>query len=130
MVLRIQRARLIINLMTPALSRLIAPISRVAAVVVVVVLFDVRQSFAGPSIYNMDHLLLRPHPFKMQPSINLAVSPAKNRSKISEEYEFGSKNEYTLSEVNDPLESINRRIFAFNELVREYLLDPVVTGYN
>ncbi|HHZ76225.1 MAG TPA: VacJ family lipoprotein [Rhodospirillales bacterium] len=129
MVSAMQRARLIINLITPALSRLIVPISRVAAAVVVVILFDVRQPFAGPSIYNMDHLLLQPHPFGMQPSINRAVTPPENRSKISKQYEFGSKNEYTLSEVNDPLESVNRRIFAFNEVVRQYLLDPVVTGY-
>ena len=130
MVSAMQKARLIINLITPALSRLIVPVSRVAAAVVVVILFDVRQSFAGPSIYNMDHLLLQPHPFRMQPSINRAVTPPENRSKISEQYEFGSKNEYTLSEVNDPLESVNRRIFAFNEVIRQYLLDPVVTGYN
>ena len=125
-----QRARLIINLITPALSRLIVPVSRVAAAVVVVILFDVRQPFAGPSIYNMDHLLLQPYPFRIQPSINRAVTPPENRSRISKQYEFGSKNEYTLSEVNDPLESVNRRIFAFNEVVRQYLLDPVVTGYN
>jgi len=125
-----QRARLIINLITPALSRLIVSISRVAAAAVVVILFDVRQPFAGPSIYNMDHLLLQPHPFRIQPSINRTVSPPENRSRISKQYEFGSKNEYTLSEVNDPLESVNRRIFAFNEVVRQYLLDPVVTGYN
>ena len=130
MVLAMQRARLIINLITPALSRLIVPISRVAAAVVVVILFDVRQPFAGPSIYNMDHLLLQPHPFRILPSINRAVTPPENRSKISKQYEFGSKNEYTLSEVNDPLESVNRRIFAFNEVIRQYLLDPVVTGYN
>ena len=130
MVSAMQRARLIINLITPALSRLIVPIARVAAAVVVVILFDVRQPFAGPSIYNMDHLLLQPHPFGMQPSINRAVTPPEHRSKISKQYEFGSKNEYTLSEVNDPLESVNRRIFAFNEVVRQYLLDPVVTGYN
>ena len=130
MVSAMQRARLIINLITPALSRLIVPISRVAAAVVVVILFDVRQPFAGPSIYNMDHLLLQPHPFRIQPSINRTASPPENRSRISKQYEFGSKNEYTLSEVNDPLESVNRRIFAFNEVVRQYLLDPVVTGYN
>jgi len=130
MVSAMQRARLIINLITPALSRLIVSISRVAAAAVVVILFDVRQPFAGPSIYNMDHLLLQPHPFRIQPSINRTVSPSENRSKISKQYEFGSKNEYTLSEVNDPLESVNRRIFAFNEVVRQYLLDPVVTGYN
>ena len=130
MVSAMQRARLIINLITPALSRLIVPISRVAAAVVVVILFDVRQPFAGPSIYNMDHLLLQPHPFRIQPSINRTASPPENRSGISKQYEFGSKNEYTLSEVNDPLESVNRRIFAFNEVVRQYLLDPVVTGYN
>ena len=130
MVSAMQRARLIINLITPALSRLIVSISRVAAAAVVVILFDVRQPFAGPSIYNMDHLLLQPHPFRIQPSINRIASPPENRSKISKQYEFGSKNEYTLSEVNDPLESVNRRIFAFNEVVRQYLLDPVVTGYN
>ena len=130
MVSAMQRARLIINLITPALSRLIVPISRVAAAVVVVILFDVRQPFAGPSIYNMDHLLLQPHPFRIQPSINRTASPPENRSRISKQYEFGSKNEYTLSEVYDPLESVNRRIFAFNEVVRRYLLDPVVTGYN
>jgi phospholipid-binding lipoprotein MlaA len=130
MVSAMQRARLIINLITPALSRLIVSISRVAAAAVVVILFDVRQPFAGPSIYNMDHLLLQPHPFRIQPSINRTVSPPENRSRISKQYEFGSKNEYTLSEVNDPLESVNRRIFAFNEVVRQYLLDPVVTGYN
>ena len=130
MVSAMQRARLIINLITPALSRLIVPISRVAAAVVVVILFDVRQPFAGPSIYNMDHLLLQPHPFRIQPSINRTASPPENRSRISKQYEFGSKNEYTLSEVNDPLESVNRRIFAFNEVIRQYLLDPVVTGYN
>ena len=130
MVSAMQRARLIINLITPALSRLIVPISRVAAAVVVVILFDVRQPFAGPSIYNMDHLLLQPYPFRIQPSINRTASPPENRSRISKQYEFGSKNEYTLPEVNDPLESVNRRIFAFNEVVRQYLLDPVVTGYN
>ena len=130
MVSAMQRARLIINLITPALSRLIVPISRVTVAVVVVILFDVRQPFAGPSIYNMDHLLLQPHPFRIQPSINRTASPPENRSRISKQYEFGSKNEYTLSEVNDPLESVNRRIFAFNEVVRQYLLDPVVTGYN
>ena len=130
MVFAMQRARLIINLITPALSRLIVPISRVAAAVVVVILFDVRQPFAGPSIYNMDHLLLQPHPFRIQPSINPTASRPENRSRISKQYEFGLKNEYTLSEVNDPLESVNRRIFAFNEVVRQYLLDPVVTGYN
>ena len=130
MVSAMQRARLIINLITPALSRLIVPVSRVATAVVVVILFDVRQPFAGPSIYNMDHLLLQPHPFRIQPSINRTASPPENRSRISKQYEFGSKNEYTLSEVNDPLESVNRRIFAFNEVVRQYLLDPVVTGYN
>ena len=130
MVSAMQRARLIINLITPALSRLIVPVSRIAAVVVVVILLDVRQPFAGPSIYNMDHLLLQPHPFRIQPSINRTASPPENRSRISKQYEFGSKNEYTLSEVNDPLESVNRRIFAFNEVVRQYLLDPVVTGYN
>ncbi len=86
MVSAMQRARLIINLITPALSRLVAPISRVAAAVVVVILFDVRQPFAGPSIYNMDHLLLQPHPFRMQPSINRAVTPPENRSRISEQY--------------------------------------------
>ena len=130
MVSAMQRARLIRNLITPALSRLIVPISRVAAAVVVVILFDVRQPFAGPSIYNMDHLFLQPHPFRIQPSINRTASPPENRSRISKQYEFGSKNEYTLSEVNDPLESVNRRIFAFNEVVRQYLLDPVVKGYN
>ena len=130
MVLAMQRARLIINLITPALSRLIVPISRVAAAIVVVILIDVRQPFAGPSIYNMDHLLLQPHPFRIQPTISRAVTPPENNSQISEQYEFGSKNEITLSEVNDPLESVNRRIFAFNEIVRQYLLDPVVTGYN
>ena len=130
MVSAMQRARLIINLITPALSRLIVPISRVTVAVVVVILFDVRQPFAGPSIYNMDHLLLQPHPFRMGPSISRAITPPENRSRISEQYEFGSKNGYTLSEVNDPLESVNRRIFAFNEVVRQYLLDPVVTGYN
>ncbi len=117
-------------MIAPALSRLIVPVSRVAAAVVVVIFFDVRQPFAGPSIYNMDHLLLQPHPFRIQPSINRAVTPPENRSKISKQYEFGSKNEYTLSEVNDPLESVNRRIFAFNEVFRQYLLDPVVTGYS
>ena len=130
MVFAVRRAWPIINLITPALSRLIVSVSRVAAAVVVVILFDVRQPFAGPSIYNMDHLLLQPHPFRMQPSINRAVSPPENRSRISKQYEFGSKNEYTLSEINDPLESVNRRIFAFNEVVRQHLLDPVVTGYN
>ena len=130
MVSAMQRARLIINLITPALSRLIVPVSRVAAAVVVVILFDVRQPFAGPSIYNMDRLLLQPYPFRIQPSINRTASPPENRSRISKQYKFGSKNEYTLSEVNDPLESVNRRIFAFNEVVRQYLLDPVVTGYN
>ena len=106
------------------------PIFGVVAVVVVVIIFDVRQTFAGPSIYNMDQLLLQPHPFRLQPSINGAVTPPDNKSRISEQYEFGSKNEYTLPGVNDPLESVNRRIFAFNEVIRQYLLDPVVTGYN
>ena len=63
-------------------------------------------------------------------SINGAVTPPDNKSRISEQYEFGSKNGYTLPGVNDPLESINRRIFAFNEVIRQYLLDPVVIGYN
>ena len=121
-----QRARLIINLITLVLSRLIVPISRVAAAAVVIILFDVRQPVAGPSIYNMDHLLLQPHPFRMQPSINRAVTPPENRSKISKQYEFGSMNRYMLPEVNDPLESVNRRIFAFNDVVMQYLLDPVV----
>ena len=67
MVSEIQRSRFIIDLITPVLSRLIVSVSRVAAAVVVVILFDVRQPFAGPSIYNMDHLLLQPHPFRMQP---------------------------------------------------------------
>ena len=124
------RARLIINLITPVLSRLIVLISGVATAVVVVIFFDVRQSLAGPSIYNMDHLLLQPHPFRIQPTISRAVTSLENKSQMSEQYEYGSKNEYTLSEVNDPLESVNRRIFAFNEVIRQYLLDPVVTGYN
>ena len=130
MVSAMQRVRLIINLITPALSRLIVPISRVAAAVVVVIFYNVGQPFAGPSIYNMDHLLLQPHPFRIQPTISRAVTPPEYNSQISEQYQFGSKNEITLSEVNDPLESINRRIFAFNEVVRQYLLDPVITGYN
>ena len=130
MVFPVQRAWLIINLITPVLSRLIVPISRVAAAVVVVIFIKVGQPFAGPSIYNMDHLLLQPHPFRIQPTISRAVTPPEYNSQISEQYQFGSKNEITLSEVNDPLESINRRIFAFNEVIRKYLLDPVVTGYN
>ena len=130
MVSEIQRFRLIIDFITPVLSRLIVPISRVAAAVVVVIFIKVGQPFAGPSIYNMDHLLLQPHPFRIQPTISRAVTPPEYNSQISEQYEFGSNNAITLSEVNDPLESINRRIFAFNEVIRKYLLDPVVTGYN
>jgi phospholipid-binding lipoprotein MlaA len=33
-------------------------------------------------------------------------------------------------DVNDPLESVNRVIFGFNEIVYEFLLTPVATTYN
>ena len=78
----------------------------------------------------MDDLLLQPHPFRVQLPIDRTLTPPENRSKVTKQYEFGAKNEYTLSEVNDPLESVNRRIFAFNEVIRQYLLNPVVIAYN
>lgn len=47
----------------------------------------------------------------------------EDEARFEEEYgEIGA--------VNDPLESLNRRMFAFNDVVDRYLLSPAATGYH
>ena len=43
--------------------------------------------------------------------------------------EFDDYNEYAPTQVSDPLESLNRRVFAFNDWTYENILTPTVKGY-
>ena len=114
---------------------------------------------SASSIYNMDGLLAEPHPFavtQVRPSAPLAspvaaplIGPSgapvaapgapdrdgdRGRSGESdvpdiEDLELDGGDE-EIEETNDPLESVNRLAFAFNEFVNKYLLGPVAKGYN
>ena len=114
---------------------------------------------SASSIYNMDGLLAEPHPFAVTqvrssaplatpvaaPSIAPSGAPAaapgapdrngdRGRSGESdvpgiEDLELDGGDE-EIEDTNDPLESVNRLAFAFNEFVNKYLLGPVAKGYN
>ena len=107
----------------------------VVAAFTLMFLIVAKQTLAGPSLYNMDRLLAEQYPLRTS---NLAT--AKTVMPINKilpedispenEYNFDQPNKRFVSDINDPFESINRVTFAFNEVVRENFLGPLVNWYN
>lgn len=55
------------------------------------------------------------------------------RSSNADDESFAEDFDFTYGgneEVNDPLEPFNRAVFSFNEVVDDYLLEPVARGYS
>ena len=126
---------------------------RVGAILTWVVLSGLPGPAQGAStIYNMDGLLAKPHPFAVSQAIDSAPmadapvampglsfgSAEKSTAPLArgtgeepdlDEFDFGDGAE-EAEEVNDPLEPLNRVTFAFNEFINRYLLGPVARGYN
>ena len=90
---------------------------------------------SGQSVYNMDRLLAQPYPFAVEesPSVlspNFEAAPAENIDIRPDLTGVGSESEDLSLAINDPLESVNRAMFDFNEFLRDYLLGPIAQGYN
>ena len=112
------------------------------------------QAQAGNSLYDMRALLAAPHPFLTRDEapppaignvrarrvggkrVNQGDSPAQEINKDDEENldldnlpksENGDQEEL---DINDPLEPMNRVIFAVNEVFNYFILEPVAKSYN
>ncbi|MDA0240048.1 MAG: VacJ family lipoprotein [Proteobacteria bacterium] len=92
----------------------------------------------GPAItpgklYNMDRALNKPHPFTaaglpVQPIQPISPGPSTSLPVADPVEElFEGKKE---AGDNDPLESMNRFFFGFNEVLNIVLLGPIARGYN
>ncbi len=83
---------------------------------------------AASGLYDMDRFLSEPYPFATTaqpvpvpapaPAVIPAPAPAQRAAATVPE-----------EDANDPLEPMNRAIFAFNEFFIDWVLGPLVTGY-
>jgi phospholipid-binding lipoprotein MlaA len=64
-------------------------------------------------------------------NIASAAAPtiADNQSAGGDEFDLELSSEYAATSVNDPLESFNRAVFSFNDVVDDFLLEPIAIGY-
>lgn len=106
---------------------------------------------AGNSLYDMRSLLTQPHPFARTGDTRRPVLPppsagasARAPQPAAKEEGGGEKELPDLDDlsgsnegdddqepdINDPLEPINRAIFAFNEVFNLAILEPVAKTYN
>ena len=135
MVSQVLRKQLIFKPSTTAELKLAVLVYKLATLVILLIVLVARQPLAGPSIYNMNYLLAEPHPF-LTKSLTKEITSQGSRKLLSDgtgesdQDEFEMSNSGLRSEVKDPFESLNRLTFSFNEIVRQYLLGPVVKWYN
>tara|TARA_B100000315_G_C14571853_1_gene585987 strand:- start:1562 stop:2551 length:990 start_codon:yes stop_codon:yes gene_type:complete len=95
---------------------------------------------AAQSIYDMDRLLNEPHPFatpqvrpRPQTQRPVPVTPtpqSKDQDDGLDLDDLGPGVEAAVEDVNDPIESFNRVIFGFNEILAKHLIGPLARGYN
>lgn len=95
------------------------------------------RKLTGPAItpgklYNMDRALNQPHPFTI---VGLPVVPAQpipesSRTPLSDSDVQLDGLGGDGDDDNDPLESMNRFFFGFNEILNTVLLGPIAHGYN
>lgn len=108
----------------------------VAAAVVAV---PTHAGAAASRLYNMDRFLNEPHPFATPhtPAPYPVVSPpAAAPPPTAQAVPAAPADEDDLEmgqedvDFNDPLETVNRGIFAFNEFFLEWVLGPISGSYN
>jgi len=58
-----------------------------------------------------------------------APTIANNQTIADDEFDLDLNSEYAQKPINDPLESFNRAVFSFNDVVDDFLLEPVAIGY-
>lgn len=103
-----------------------------AAIILLGLVLLSADGWAGPKLYNMDRLLFEPHPFGAREIVPPA--PASSPSPLLLQGTNAGVQKVVVSEadteVNDPLEPMNRFFFEFNEILTQYFLGPVARGYN
>ncbi len=105
------------------------------------------QAWAGNRLYDMRTLLTAPHPFLTRddappPAIG-NVRARRAGGKPAQEIKKDDEEELDLDnlpnakngdreelDINDPLEPMNRVIFAVNEVFNFFILEPVAKSYN
>jgi phospholipid-binding lipoprotein MlaA len=92
---------------------------------------------AGTSLYDMNSLLNEPNPFdQAQAPIPGTVAPSRTSQTPAPatmpEDDFDPSAIQGVEDLDgrDPLEGLNRAIFAFNEFVYKWTLTPAARGYN
>src|SRR5690606_26299719 len=94
--------------------------------------------------YDMDRMLNERNPFDTSRAAPAALPPQRIETaqapaappSINADPTFPDLDEYDPGDFGadldgrDPLETVNRGIFAFNEFVYQYLLTPLARGYN
>ena len=115
--------------------RSIIPFGIIVNLFTVIFLVVSNQTYAGPSLYNMDRLLAEQYPLGTGTLAAVETVMPKKKvlpedASLDDEYNFANPNKSLVSEIYDPFESLNRLTFTFNETVREYFLSPIVKWYN
>lgn len=108
-------------------------------------------AMAASTIYNMDNLLNQPHPFatrtvrppisspapaapSVQPTARPVSAPRQPAAPLPDSAPAMEMDDMPKGDgeedVNDPLESVNRAVFDFNEVLVKFLLGPLARGYN
>ncbi|MDD2943527.1 MAG: MlaA family lipoprotein, partial [bacterium] len=70
--------------------------------------------------------------FWLPASVAVAADDENSRADTigEESSDFDSEEDFTDEDISDPLETVNRGIFWFNEQVDYLLLEPVARGYD
>lgn len=64
-------------------------------------------------------------------AISLSSVANASAETVEDDYDADYNFEYAnATDINDPLEELNRAIFSFNSVVDDYFLEPVATGYD